>query len=139
MVDDKASKDPLQKKIAGIAVPGVAVNIFSVDKFLEIIKKTKIKKSTMLLFSTPISLLKVMNAGYKFEYVNVSGMRFSPGRERIIKNVSATEKEVYAFEKIMELGAEVYAQTTTRDDKINLRVLLDKYQKEKRLKYESNN
>ena len=127
VVDDKAANDPIQKKIAGLAVPGVQVNIFSVDKFLDIMTKTTIKKETMLLFGTPLSLLKVMKAGHKFDYVNVSGMRYNENRQRLQKNVSVTKDELNAFIEIINSGVEVYAQTTTRDEKTNLKSLVEKY------------
>lgn len=127
VVDDKAANDPVQKKIAGLAVPGVQVNIFSVDKFLDVMKKTTIKKDTMLLFGTPISLIKVMKAGHKYDYVNVSGMRYNSERHRLQKNVSVTKEELDAFKAIINMGVEVYAQTTTRDEKTDLKSLIEKY------------
>ena len=95
-------------------------------------KKTTIKKSTLLLFGTPINLLKVIENGHDFDYVNISGMRFNPDRKRLLKNVSVTEEELEALEEIINRGVEVYAQTTTRDEKTNLKSLIEKYKKERR-------
>lgn len=124
IVDDQAANDPIQKKIAGLAVPGIQVNIFSVDKFIDVLKKTTIKKRTMLLFGSPISVLKVKNSGLNMNYVNISGMRFNDNRKRIHKNVSVTEEEREALKTLMNDGVEIYAQTTTRDDKVDVGKLL---------------
>ena len=126
-MDDVAAKDPIQKKIAGLAVPGIQVNIFSVDKFLNILTKTTIKKRTMLLFGNPINVLKVKKSGLiEMDYVNISGMRFNNDRTRLHKNVSVTEEERKALEELIyKENVEVYAQTTTNDDKMNVKNLLE--------------
>ena len=52
-------------------------------------------------------------------------MRFNPDRKRLHKNVSATPEELDAFRELIENeGVEVYAQTTTRDEKTNLKELI---------------
>ena len=124
IIDDKTAADPIQRKIAGLAVPGIQVNIFSVDKFLDVIKRTEIKKPTMLLFATPIAVKQVKDSGYEFSYLNISGMRFNENRERLHRNVSVTPEEKEALKALIDSGVEVYAQTTTRDDKTNLKDLL---------------
>ncbi|MDO4604734.1 MAG: PTS sugar transporter subunit IIB [Helcococcus sp.] len=125
IVDNKTANDPIQKKIAGLAAPGVQVVIFTVEKFLQVIKKTTIKKSTMLLFANPIELLEVKKGGLDFDYVNISGMRFNPNRIRLIKNVSATEEEIAALKELINNeGVQIFAQTTTRDEKTNVKDLI---------------
>lgn len=125
IVDNKTANDPIQKKIAGLAVPGVQVVIFSVEKFLQVIKKTEIKKPTMLLFANPVELLEVKKGGLDFDYVNISGMRFNPNRKRLFKNVSVTDEELFALKELInEQGVNVYTQTTTRDEKINVKDLI---------------
>lgn len=125
IVDNKTANDPIQKKIAGLAVPGVQVVIFNVEKFLKVIKKTTIKKSTMLLFANPVELLEVKKGGLDFDYVNISGMRFNPNRKRLLKNVSVTDEELVALKELInEQGVNVYTQTTTRDEKINVKDLI---------------
>lgn len=127
IVNDKASKDPVQARIAGIAVPGKKVSLFSVDKFIEIMaKNTEIKRVTMLIFTTPIDVLKVVQSGVNIPVVNISGMRFGDNRVRLHKNVSVTEEERAAIETLLEMGVEVAAQTTLNDDRTDLKSLLNK-------------
>lgn len=45
IVNDAVANDPIQKSVAGLAVPGIKVSIFGVDQFLDVLKKTTIKKS----------------------------------------------------------------------------------------------
>ena len=75
IVDDKVANDPVQKSVAGLAVPKVKVSVFGVDKFIDVLKKTTLKKVTMVLFTNPVDALKMHENGLPFDYLNVSGMR----------------------------------------------------------------
>ncbi len=128
IVNDAVANDPVQKSIAGLAVPGIKVSIFGVDQFIEILKKTELKKVTMVLFTNPMDALKLKQNGLDFTYLNVSGMRFNENRKRLHKNMSVTLEEKEAFEKLINDGKiEVYMQTTTRDEKTNVIELLKNY------------
>ncbi|MEG2798388.1 MAG: PTS sugar transporter subunit IIB [Erysipelotrichaceae bacterium] len=128
IVNDAVANDPVQKSIAGLAVPGIKVSIFGVDQFIEILKKTELKKVTMVLFTNPMDALKLKQNGLDFTYLNVSGMRFNENRKRLHKNMSVTLEEKEAFEKLInDEKIEVYMQTTTRDEKTNVIELLKNY------------
>lgn len=128
IVDDAVSKDPVQKSVAGLAVPGIKVSIFSVEDFLGVLKKTTIKKVTMVLFTNPIDVLKCKRNGFDFTEMNVSGMRFNDKRVRLHKNVSVTPEEKAAFDALIhEEHIKVWMQTTTRDDQYKFEDLLKTY------------
>ncbi|MCI7438166.1 MAG: PTS sugar transporter subunit IIB [Coriobacteriaceae bacterium] len=124
IVDDKVASDPVQKSVAGLAVPKVKVSVFSVEKFIQVLKKTELKKVTMVLFTNPIDALTMRENGLEFSYLNVSGMRFNEERTRLHKNMSVTPEERDAFEKLIAMGVECWMQTTTRDSKISVPQLL---------------
>lgn len=127
IVNDAVSIDPVQRSVAGIAVPNVKVSIFSVSKFIEILKSTEIKKITMLLFTNPQDVLTCCENGLELTYLNVSGMRFNEKRKRIHKNMSVTQTEKDAFEALIDKGVDVWMQTTTRDSKEKVIDLLKKF------------
>lgn len=124
IVDDKVANDPVQKSVAGLAVPKVKVSVFTVEKFIEVLKKTELKKVTMVLFTNPIDALTMHENGLDFTYLNVSGMRFNEQRTRLHKNMSVTDDERAALEKLIELGVECWMQPTTRDPKASVADLL---------------
>ena len=128
IVDDDVANDPVRKSVAGLAVPNIKVNIFTVKKFIEILKKTELKKVTMVLFTNPMDALMLKKNGLDYSYLNVSGMRFNENRHRLHKNMSVTLEEKEAFEKLInEENVEVYMQTTTRDEKTKVSELLKNY------------
>lgn len=127
IVSDKVANDPVQKSVAGLAAPDIKVSVFGVDKFIEVLKKTELKKATMVLFTNPIDALKLHENGLPFDYLNVSGMRFNDQRHRLHTNMSVTAEEKAAFEELIGLGVECWMQTTTRDSKEPVSELLKNY------------
>lgn len=124
IVDDKVANDPVQKSVAGLAVPKVKVSVFSVDKFIQVLKKTELKKVTMVLFTNPVDALTMHENGLPFDYLNVSGMRYNDQRTRLHKNMSVTPEERAALEKLISMGVECWMQPTTRDTKVAVSELL---------------
>lgn len=127
IVNDAVANDAVQRSVAGLAVPDIKVTIFGVEKFLGVIKKTPIKKVTMVLFTNPMDALTCLEDGLSFDYLNVSGMRFNEKRKRLHKNMSVTQQEKEAFDALLEKGVDVWMQTTTRDSKIHVSELLKNY------------
>lgn len=124
IVDDKVANDPVQKSVAGLAVPKVKVSVFTVEKFIQVLKKTELKKVTMVLFTNPVDALTMHENGLPFDYLNVSGMRFNDERVRLHKNMSVTPAEREALERLIALGVECWMQPTTRDSKVSVSELL---------------
>lgn len=128
IVSDKVANDPVQKSVAGLAVPEIKVSVFGVEKFIHVLTKTELKKATMVLFTNPMDALTLHENGLPFDYLNVSGMRFNDSRCRLHKNMSVTAEEKEAFEKLIDLGVECWMQTTTRDDKTPVAELLKNFE-----------
>lgn len=124
IVNDACANDPVQRSVAGLAVPGIKVTVFTVQKFIEVLKKTTLKKVTLVLFGNPIDALELRKNGLEYDYLNVSGMRFNEARQRIHKNMSVTADEKAAFEELERLGVDCWMQTTTRDSKEHVPELL---------------
>lgn len=124
VVNDKVAKDPVQRKIVGLAAPGKTINLFGVEEFIGILKKTEIKKRTMLIFTNPMDVLTMVEAGVDIPVVNISGMRFEGDRQRVRKNVSVNSDEIEAIKVLLDKGVDVSAQTTLNDDRVSMRELL---------------
>ena len=128
IVSDAVANDPVQKSVAGLAAPNIRVTVFGVEKFIDVLKKTQLKKATMVLFTNPIDALTLKKNGLDYNYLNVSGMRFNDQRTRLHKNMSVTKEEKEAFEELIGMGVECWMQTTTRDSKEPVAELLKNFQ-----------
>lgn len=128
IVSDAVANDSVQKSVAGLAAPNIKVTVFGVEKFIDVLKKTQLKKATMVLFTNPIDALTLKKNGLDYNYLNVSGMRFNDQRTRLHKNMSVTKEEKEAFEELIGMGVECWMQTTTRDSKEPVAELLKNFQ-----------
>ena len=128
IVSDAVANDPVQRSVAGLAAPNIKVTVFGVEKFIDVLKKTQLKKATMVLFTNPIDALTLKKNGLDYNYLNVSGMRFNDQRTRLHKNMSVTKEEKEAFEELIGMGVECWMQTTTRDSKEPVAELLKNFQ-----------
>ena len=128
IVSDAVANDPVQKSVAGLAAPNIKVTVFGVEKFIDVLKKTQLKKATMVLFTNPIDALTLKKNGLDYNYLNVSGMRFNDQRTRLHKNMAVTKEEKEAFEELIGMGVDCWMQTTTRDSKEPVAELLKNFQ-----------
>lgn len=125
ILNDKIASDKNQKKILEMAAPqGIKVRAFGVEKFAEIIKTTPITRRTMLLFTTSIDVLEAVENGVEIDKLNVGGMRYQEGRERLTKALSVSPEERQAFKKLLASGMEIEVQMVPKDEKIDLKEVI---------------
>lgn len=125
VLNDKIAGDITQKNILSMAAPqGIKVKAFPIKKFSEIIQTTTITRRTMLLFSTSEDVLEAVQNGVPIEALNVGGMRYQEGRERLTKAVAVTPSEKKAFQTLLEHGLEITVQMVPNDEKVNLKEVL---------------
>ena len=125
IINDKAANDPIQKSVAGLAAPKeVKVHLFGVDQFIDKMKKTPIKRKTMLIFTTSTDVLKLVENGLDIKEVNVGGMRYNENRKKLSKAVSVTQEEEEAFKKLIEKDIKVFIQMIPKSDESLMKNLL---------------
>ncbi|MGM0125615.1 PTS system, mannose-specific IIB component [Enterococcus sp. AZ194] len=125
ILNDKIAGDKTQQNILKMSAPqGINVRAFGVKKFAEIAQNNPITRQTMLLFSTSTDVLELVESGLMIDYLNVGGMRYQEGRERLTKTVSVTPDEKAAFERLMALGVSIDIQMVPNDEKIKLSEVL---------------
>ena len=125
IINDKAANDPIQKSVAGLAAPKeVKVHLFGVDQFIDILKKTPIKRKTMLIFTTSTDVLKLVENGLDIKEVNVGGMRYNENRKKLSKAVSVAQEEEEAFKKLIEKDIKVFIQMIPKSDESLMKNLL---------------
>lgn len=126
IINDKVAMDKVQQSVLTMsAPPELKVLVFGVQQFIDIIKKTPIKKRTMLLFTNSIDVNKLIEGGLEIEKLNVGGMRMQEGRNQLSRAVSVTHEEKQAFKHIIEKNVKVEIQMVPKDPIIELEPLLD--------------
>lgn len=125
ILNEAVEKDKIQSNVLKMSAPAnIKLHIFSPEKFLEIIKKKPVSRSTMLLFSSPFDVEKLVDAGYQIPQINVGGMRGNAERKQITKAVFLTEEERRVFQKLIEMGIDVEIQMVPSESAVKLREVL---------------
>lgn len=125
VLNDRVAQDQTQKSILNMAAPpGIAVKVFPVEKFGQILKKTTITRRTMLLFTNSEDVLLAVKAGVPITELNVGGMRYHEGREKLTKSVAVTESELDAFKELLARNLEVTIQMVHNDERVLLEEVL---------------
>lgn len=126
VINDKVAEDKVQQSVLTMsAPPGLKVLVFGVQKFIEILKKTPIKKRTMLLFTNSIDVNALVEGGLSLEKVNVGGMRMQDGRHQLSRAVSVTPEEEQAFKNLIAKNIPVEVQMVPKDPIVDLKSLLN--------------
>ncbi|AXX65225.1 PTS mannose/fructose/sorbose transporter subunit IIB [Bombilactobacillus bombi] len=111
IVNETVAKDKIQSKVLEMSIPSnVKLHIFSPDKFLRVTKKAPITRSTMLLFTNPFDVEKLIQNGFEIDKLNVGGMRGNDQRKQYTKAVFLTNDEKTAFERLIAQGVDVEIQ-----------------------------
>jgi len=107
--------------------PGIKVTALTVDEFIDRYKKAHYDKArTMLIFTNPSGIVKVVESGVTISSVNAGGMRFSPGKNRISKAISVDEENIQNFRKLLEMNIEVECRMMPSEPKVKIESLLSK-------------
>jgi len=125
VINNKVANDKVQQSVLTMsAPPGLKVLVFGVQEFIEILKKTTIKKRTMLLFTNSIDVDALVDGGLSLEKLNVGGMRMQDGRHQLSRAVSVTPEEEEAFRNLIAKNVVVEVQMVPKDPIIDLKTLL---------------
>lgn len=126
IINDKVAADKVQQSVLTMsAPPDLKVLVFGVSQFIDILKKTEIKKRTMLLFTNSIDVNKLIEGGLKIDKLNVGGMRMQDGRHQLSRAVSVTAEEEQAFKNIIANNVEIEVQMVPKDPVVDLKTLLN--------------
>ncbi len=125
VINNKVANDKVQQSVLTMsAPPGLKVLVFGVQEFIEILKKTTIKKRTMLLFTNSIDVDALVDGGLPLEKLNVGGMRMQDGRHQLSRAVSVTPEEEQAFRNLIAKNVVVEVQMVPKDPIVDLKTLL---------------
>lgn len=125
VINNKVANDKVQQSVLTMsAPPGLKVLVFGVQEFIEILKKTTIKKRTMLLFTNSIDVDALVDGGLPLERLNVGGMRMQDGRHQLSRAVSVTPEEEQAFRNLIAKNVIVEVQMVPKDPIVDLKTLL---------------
>lgn len=124
VIDDQASRDDFMQQMFKMLVPSdITIEIRSVEEAAEMLRRGLLKP-TMVIVKVPLTLKRLMDAGIKFEKINIGGMGMSAGRKKLFQNISSTPEENEIFREIMKNGVTLEIQIIPAAKTVNVATIL---------------
>lgn len=121
ILNETVAQDKIQSNVLKMSAPSnIKLHIFSPEKFLEVIQKNPLSRNTMLLFSSPFDVEKLVNAGYEIPSLNVGGMRGNVERTQYTKAVSLTPEEKASFERLLAKDIDITIQMVPSEARVKM-------------------
>ncbi|WP_270789540.1 PTS system mannose/fructose/N-acetylgalactosamine-transporter subunit IIB [Enterococcus diestrammenae] len=126
VANDEISNNDIQKQVLRMAVPaGIASSIISLETAIKNIKLGKYEgQNVLLIVKTPVDLLPFLDNQLLLKSVNVGNMSSRKNTTVLRPNISVTEEEHKAFEKLLSSGIEITTIMTPDDKKTYLKDIL---------------
>lgn len=122
VIDDKVAADAIRKMLLEmVAPPGVKVSVLTASQGIEALLNNKFgKEKLLLLFTNPMTIMKLIEGGVLINKVNIGGMSFSQGKTQLTKAVSVDDDDRNAFKKLHEHGVVLQIQILPNDAPIDI-------------------
>ena len=117
IVDDKTARDEFLREILELAAPpGVPVEVHDVAAGTERVRElATAPEPVFVIMRSPVTALRMREAGVDFPLLNVGGIGAGPGRKPLYRNISASPEEVQAMRRLEELGTRVERRIVEND------------------------
>ncbi len=128
VVSDEVAKDTLRKTLLKQASPpGVIVNVITIDKMISIFNDPKFNDfKSMLLFTSPRDVRRVVEGGVKLDTINIGGMSFSDGKKMITNAVAVNSEDIKDLKYLNEQEIKLEIRKVVADNKVYMMDLLKK-------------
>jgi mannose/fructose/N-acetylgalactosamine-specific phosphotransferase system component IIB len=111
----------MQRTLLKMTAPaGVKAEILTVEDAAKQLNEKKFTgENVIVLVRDPQSLVRLVEAGFNLQKVNVGNVRAAQGKVRLTKEVHASDAEIVAWKKLDELGVILEAQWMPDQPKTN--------------------
>src|SRR5687767_6601128 len=109
VISDEVAKDSLRSTLLKQAAPpGVTSSIVDISKAVRVFNNPKYEKDrVMLLFTTPLDVERVIEAGIPLEKLNIGGVSFKKGKKKLTKAVFLNQEEADSLKRLESNGVEL--------------------------------
>ena len=121
IADDLAKNLLMQRIYQSVAPVGIQVTILDNASAADYLKEDSKKGENLLvLVKTPDVLEHLIDNGIPLSKIVLGGMGLQPGREVLVKNVSANEAERESLRRIMSKGIKIVYQLVPTNNEIEI-------------------
>lgn len=127
VVSDSAAADELQVSLMRLALPdAVELEALSVqDAAKHPALKSEFPKRVLVLMPGPLEVVRLLEAGAKFDTVNVGGLHFSAGKVQLGKAIFLSEEDRRALLDLIRRGVRLEGRALPGDKETDLMEMLE--------------
>lgn len=128
VISDEVANDNLRSTLLKqVAPPGVTASVVDVAKSARVFNNPKYAKDrVMLLFTTPLDVERVIEAGITIENLNIGGISYKEGNVQINKSIFVGKEEADSLRRLADKGIHLDSRGVVNDPKQDLIELLNK-------------
>lgn len=117
IVDDKTARDDFVSEVITLAAPaGTEVEIHDLASGIERVKRAAVEpEPVFVLVRSPVTALRMREAGVEFPVLNVGGIGSGPDRRPLYRNISASSEELEAMRQLERMGIKVELRIVESD------------------------
>jgi mannose/fructose/N-acetylgalactosamine-specific phosphotransferase system component IIB len=117
IVDDKTARDEFLREILVLAAPpGVPVEVHDLATGTERVRElVSDPEPAFVIMRSPVTALRMREAGVDFPLLNVGGIGAGPGRKPLYRNISASPEELEAMRRLEAMGTRVELRIVEND------------------------
>ena len=122
IVDDEIVNDQARKTALKFGCPEKCkLSIFNVESAVDKFNRNiDAGIRVMILVSSPIPLLKMVEKGYKINEITVGNMSTKPNAKQVRKTIFVSPEEKEAFIKLSEHGVKIISQMVPSEPRENI-------------------
>jgi PTS system mannose-specific IIB component len=117
IVDDRTARDEFLREVLMLAAPpGVPVEVHDLATGTERVRELVADpESVFVIMRSPVTALRMREAGVEFPLLNVGGIGAGPGRKPLYRNISASPEELEAMRQLEAMGTRVELRIVESD------------------------
>jgi D-glucosaminate-specific PTS system IIB component len=117
IVDDRTAHDEFLREVLELAAPaGTPVEIHDLASGRERVREAAASpEPVFVLVRSPVTALRLREAGVEFPLLNVGGLGAGPTRKPLYRNISASPDERDAMRQLEQMGTKVELRIVEND------------------------
>ena len=128
VISDEVAKDTLRSTLLKQAAPpGITASIVDISKAVRVFNNPKYANDrVMLLFTTPLDVERVIEAGIPLETLNVGGVSYKEGKKGLTKAVFLSQEEADSLKRLDANGVDLDVRVLVNDSREDIIALINK-------------
>jgi mannose/fructose/N-acetylgalactosamine-specific phosphotransferase system component IIB len=125
VADDAVAANPWERELMGTTAENMEVEVVAIAELPARLELEEERGgATILLLRSPAAALAAVEAGAAIDEMNLGGLHFAPGKEKILDYIYLNEADRLALTALQERGVRLIAQDVPASRPIDAREFL---------------